>query len=549
MTSLVHGAVDQARIRTFLTDGYLTVQPSSLDDGFHRRMYDNAGRLHAEAAALAASETTGSSSTVHLDVLGDNLRARLPEIDRLLADPAVHDTLTALAGPDHVIHPHSYCHVSSERDQLFHQDGNLPWNERGHYRTHEPEWLLLFYYPQMVDSTNGPTEIVAGSQYWTVDHERPDGTWFPGDRIDRRVDDRVMSGDDLDERDRCQRLALDRGLGVANPDRRFLHVPAGTVVIAHYDIVHRGSRVAGNPEPRYMFKFYATRVNHPQPVAPVSATDGDPVVAANLAWLTGQTPNLTSNLTQDPNPTPMIGPAPNRGGSADAVLLVEGSEDERVGAAYRLGASAGAGDPDALAALVDGLWNGSEGVRRACGHGLRRSREAGLDDLVSALASERAPVRRTAAAALGTHWASARPDVVAALLGLLASDVDDLVRSNAAYTLGHLARHVDEPAVVDGLLRSLEPGVELDNAHGAGFSRSTVRQSAAYGLLQVLVNHRLDRDRMARVIDGPMVDDDRYVQGLVVEGLARAPRLEPDHRRAVIAHLAARRWSRSVALT
>lgn len=125
------------QLTTFLTDGWLEVRPESLTEADHRALYQAADRLHDLAEA-------SGSPTAHLEILGDNLRARLPLLDRLLTDPAVDGALTSLVGPDYLVHPHSYCHRSSGRDQLFHQDGNLPWNERGHVRSHRPDWLMIF---------------------------------------------------------------------------------------------------------------------------------------------------------------------------------------------------------------------------------------------------------------------------------------------------------------------------------------------------------------------------------------------------------------------
>lgn len=529
-TDVVASGPDRDQIVGFLTDGYLTVQPSSLSSDDHSFLYRRAEDLYHLGEVIEAGV---DDAATHLDVLGDNLRAAIPEIDRVLTDPAVSSTLLALLGPGYVIHPHSYCHRSGPNDQSFHQDGNLPWNERGHYRTHRPEWLLLFYYPQDVDETNGPTEVVAGSQYWTVDHELPDGGWHPGDRIDREVDAAVFSGLDLDARDRAQSQVLERGLGAPETDRRFLHVPAGTVVVAHYDLIHRGTRVAGHPDARYLFKFYAARVHDPAGWSSAghepAPTGLDPVVAANLGWLAQVEATSTADRPSD----------------ADVDALQLGWEGERVAAAYRLGRLAADGDERALAVLVDGLWSGAEGTRRASGHGLVQAGEAGVASLVEGLSADDPVVRRPSAAGLGTAWAGDHSETVTALTTALSSDPDALVRSNAAYALGHVGRRptVEVGAIVDVLLDRLAPGAEPDNAHGAGLSRSTVRQSAAYALLQLLANHVIDRERMAGVIAGPMLDPDRYVQGLVVEGLARTPHLDADHRLALVSHLAGRRWS------
>ncbi len=554
-------ALSDRQLDDFLIDGYLVVEPSTLGPADHEHLY-------GEAAGLYDLARTVRSPTNHLDILGDNLRARIPALDRLLADPAVDGALTTLLGPDHLVHPHSYCHCSSDRDQPFHQDGNLPWNERGHYRSHRPDWLMVFYYPQAVDLTNGPTEIAAGTQYWTVDHEQPDGGWHPGDRLDRSVDDATLADDDLAARDVALRRSLDHGLGVPGITGEFLTVPAGSVVVAHYDLVHRGSRTAGAPERRYLYKFYCARVRPPRaaavtrgrrqdisgarrPSTGTAVTDTTlctalaPIVAANRRWLTGGRDPVAE--ADDPGPD---GAATDADALADALArwrtdLGSDREHLRVAAAYELGRRAESGDADALSALADALRAPTEGVRRAAGHGLRQAGRAALPALLDAVHAPDATVRRPAIAALGSETATADPAAVDALVDRLATDPDDLARSNAAYSLGQLARRPDlDPApLVDALVHRLQPGVEPDNAFNAAFARSTIRQSAAFALVQALANHELDPDRIASILDLLPAEPDRYVQGLLVEGLTRTTLSTPALNRRLLSFLTARRWT------
>ena len=144
------------------------------------------------------------SKTAHLDILGDSLRGRIPSLDQLFEDPSVSGALESILGRDYAIHPHNFVHKSSQADQMFHQDGNLPWNERGHYRSHTPDWALLFYYPQEVTTDNGPTEVILGTQYWTNDFEKEDGTWHSFDPIDRTLSPKDVASDDLVSRDKSE---------------------------------------------------------------------------------------------------------------------------------------------------------------------------------------------------------------------------------------------------------------------------------------------------------------------------------------------------------
>ena len=161
-----HLLSDEA-FRSYLIDGYVVIDPVSLGDDFHDFLYQKAEGIY-ELVKNAKTKTP------HLDIIGDNLRAQIPLIDRLLEDPGVSGALTSILGKDYVLHPHNFVHRSGPADQGFHQDGNLPWNERGHYRSHHPDWAILFYYPQQVTLLNGPTEILKGSQYWTTHFEKKD---------------------------------------------------------------------------------------------------------------------------------------------------------------------------------------------------------------------------------------------------------------------------------------------------------------------------------------------------------------------------------------
>lgn len=519
------------QLDAFLTDGYLVLQPRDLGPVDHQYLYNRAAGLYQTAEATA-------NKSAHLDTLGDNLRAQIPSLDGVLADPVIDGALTTLLGTDYLLHPHSYCHRSSERDQQFHQDGNLPWNERGHYRSHRPDWAMLFYYPQSVDATNGPTEVVPGSQYWTVNHETPNGGWHPDDRIDRSIGDDL--GDDLDNRDALIRRSLSRGLGVPNLAGQFVHLPAGSVVLAHYDLIHRGSRTAGALDPRFMFKFYFARVRQPQPgqtpIEPVKTpTPGNiaPVVEANRRWLAGLQPEgipaarSTANLDR-----------------ANQALLSD-REDLRVAEAYALGRAAAGDDQRAIETLSAALHAADEATRRAASHGLRQAGESGVPVLLRGLDSSSVSVRRPAVAGLATAAAAASPEALSKLIHLVAADQDILVRSNAAYCLGQFARSpvVDGERIGAVLFERLGPGIEPDNAFCAGFARSTVRQSAAYGLSHVLVNHVLTDQLLQAIVAGLETETDRYVEGLLIEGLARTQGLPSDTGRRLLRYLSGRRWN------
>ena len=121
--------------------------------------------------------------------------------------------------------------------------------------------------------------------------------------------------------------------------------------------------------------------------------------------------------------------------------------------------------------------------------------------------------------ALGNAANGQHPEVIAGLLTALTEDEDDLVRSNAAYALGHVLRHsnVKVSPVVNILTDRLGAGVETNNTDTALFPRSTVRQSIAYSLLQAACNHDLSPSQIEKILTSALADEDRYVQGFAVE--------------------------------
>ena len=478
-------------LQQFLVDGFLEVTPSELNEADHDGLYQAAEDIYAEAAAT-------KSKTLHLDLLGDTaLRGRIPAIENILSDPKINETLETLLGADYFVHPHMFLHQASTGDQPFHQDGNLPWNERGHYRPHRCDWALMFYYPQAVTLENGPTEIVPGSQYWTKDIERADGTWHAGDSLDRSYrDDGVVDSPNLDYRDQRNSAALE-SLCVPNLERKFVTVPKGTAVICNYDIIHRGSRQTPEQPARYMYKFYFARTRSPETGKSVVCPENirselKPVVQHCLDWQRGQ-PTTAHESTFN---------------------LHSAREDERVAGAYELGAAG------AIDELTLGLTHDREAVRRASAYGLRAMGPEYSDVILNYLDSAHDSTRRFALFALGNAENATNSDVVSALIRAIQEEPDDLARSNAAYALGQISRGplADPDRVYQIVAERLLGDQEPDNTEVALLPRSTVRQSLAYTALQLATNHQLSE---LPGIDDLVADRDRYVRGFMQEVNAR----------------------------
>ena len=504
----------------FLHEGYVVVRPSSLDANFHQQMWDSANELYEQARKL-------ESPTAHLDLLGDNLRARIPALDRLLTAPEVVGAVTSILGENACLHPHHFVHQSMAQDQPFHQDGNLPWNERGHYRSHRPDWLIFFYYPQDVTLDNGPTEIIPGSQYWTTDIEKPDGGWRRGDPIDHTLDPKILTSSDLSARDDALAASVDK-LCIPDLERRFLEVPGGSVVIGNYDLIHRGTRTLPDQAPRYMFKFYYARTEEPtRPTWDARASLPDlaavrdvlrPVVTANWNWGAGRRDRQRLD---------------DRAVAHATDALFAGREHERVAAAYELGGDA---KQQSLDTLLAALHDEAESTRRAAAYGLRLRCDEAAAPLLQACKDDRPSVRRFACFALGAYWSPGAE----VLIDRIAEEPDDLARSNAAYALGQIARNPGANAtkILAALMQRLQPGVEPDNTDVAALSRSTVRQSLGYAVLQLACNHRVAPEDRRVLTDLVRDEKDRYVAGMLVEALAQG-----SEDAELITALAARRWS------
>ncbi|MFM7118990.1 MAG: phytanoyl-CoA dioxygenase family protein, partial [Gammaproteobacteria bacterium] len=246
----------ETALLSFLHDGYLVLQPPELDAAFHAEAFEAAAALYRTARS--------ERGPVHLTLLGDHLLAHVPSLYNMLNAPSVRAALTGILGPDYALHPHHFVHAAGAADQGFHQDGNLPWNTRGHFRSPRPVAAILFYYPQAVSDDMGPTEILPGTQYWRGAFESED-SWHADDALDRGFEAEVARHPDLAYRD----VRLDQSLAVLGRGavtRKRLSVPAGSVVILHYDLVHRGTRQGpGTPAARYMYKFSFLRTREPGP--------------------------------------------------------------------------------------------------------------------------------------------------------------------------------------------------------------------------------------------------------------------------------------------
>ena len=370
---------------------------------------------------------------------GNNLLPRIPELQLLYDDPVTRGALAGIMGDDYFLEPHRFVHYNQphSKGQTLHKDSFTR-------RRHHTRWLVTFYYPQDTPLEMGPTGVVPGTQYTNV---------IPEDSYDREIG---AAGD------------------------------AGRVVIANYDIVHRGMPNHTDRK-RYMVKFLFNRMG--EPTAPSwdnedaewGNTNGEYGGLLSHAWdwfradaNGGHSGNgasvddLISDLSGDSESAafdaaytlsamgePAVGPLIDtmRSGSADnwyndkdRLRRIPGQMEQSANASYALAAM---GSP-AVPALVDSMTTSEEWDKALAAETLGDiglgARDA-VQPLAAASRDSHPFARSQAVEALG-QVAQGTSEAVPALIDSL-SDEDETVRRNAALAIAKLGPMAEE--AVDAL--------------------------------------------------------------------------------------------------
>ncbi|MBP73337.1 MAG: hypothetical protein CMQ18_02015 [Gammaproteobacteria bacterium] len=427
------------QVQRFIADGFVIID-SMLAPDFHQRV--------AEEIAYALE--------YELPHPGDNIVPRVPALNQLCESAAVQGALTSLLGEGFVFLPHRFPHnsdplgfaaktdsqgkagaiqpapeadieTSSDRSDTsqvtafatqpkmargsisasaWHQDSHASC---GRTRWHKPRAANVFYFPHATSMAMGPTRFLAGSHLYATLH-------------DLRPEQAVMQ-----------------------------EIPAGSVVIAHFDLVHAGSP-NNSEQMRYMMKFVALRCENPtrptwHSVEPQWRTPKNLQTHHELpdawssiwCWLRGEAPDPTPN-------NPLL--------DTHMEALVAGmkssDQQQRLSSLYGL-VALGAVAVDTL--LADLLSRADQGRHDKSAYKLPADTQEGhlgrffLDGQFTPEDSA------IALSAIG------KP-AVAALLGLL-EHTDPWIRINAAYALGDagpvvVGEHVSQMA---RLLDDPEPSV------------------------------------------------------------------------------------------
>lgn len=256
-------ALPQEDLEHFLRRGYL-ILPSAGCSSVHEGIFSKAAEIVSRGPHAAA-------------MLGDNVLPAIPELHEVLESPSVQKALTAVLGKDYLLHGHRHLHLSTSREQQWHKDSYWGFRKLRHHR---PRWCMLLYYPQDTTIDMGPTHVLAGTQYWTVDTERrlraggEDILWASDGLIDMFVD-----GACGDERSVKLREAEQIFLGPEHghlAEDVALTVPAGSCVLMHYDLFHRAGFWVPGERQRFMFKFQFLRTKEPTPWEGTSASWAPP---------------------------------------------------------------------------------------------------------------------------------------------------------------------------------------------------------------------------------------------------------------------------------
>jgi hypothetical protein len=206
------------QVQDFLINGYIFLQPTSLNRNFHETIFTQ---------ALSIMQKEGNP--------GNNILPRLPVLQRLFDDPVIKGALESLLGSNYTMQPHRHPHLTSpgSTDQQWHKDSFFGY--RKPLRHHQLRYAMIMYYPQDTTIEMGPTGIKPGTQYDVMDPKIHQGN--------KTLENTNAKNDDIHD--------------------KYVVCSAGTVVLIHYDLVHRGTANTSNYSDRLMFKFQFNRLEEP----------------------------------------------------------------------------------------------------------------------------------------------------------------------------------------------------------------------------------------------------------------------------------------------
>ena len=280
--------LNDEEVQRFIVDGCMTVH-ADYPPSFHANIYDQIETVF---------EKEGNP--------GNNILPRIPQIGQVFEHPNVKGTLTSLLGPGYILNPHRHCHLNppGRNGQRWHKDCYVYDHNLRHPRFY---WLLAFYFPQDTTEDMGPSGVLPGMQiYKTISDVDPAQT---------KEKARAFCG------------------------------PAGTVALIHFDSWHRATENVSNKN-RYMLKFQFARTREPQKPTwdhqsrawSPGIEDRHPAISQDVwNWMCGNVKK--ERETPESNLKNLIR------------VLKNGSECDRLDAAYKLAEFGAKAVPELIAAM------------------------------------------------------------------------------------------------------------------------------------------------------------------------------------------------------
>lgn len=486
------------QIYEFLDLGYIKIQlqDAALGKDFAARMFN-----HAQKAYSRADQETHQGNRIAY--IADESVDSLPEVKQMHSSPEINGALASLLGHDFYRYRHSFIHRADKFDQSFHKDSPLPWGTKGGIRSHRLEWAMAFYYPQDTTIDLGPTEILPGTQYWNVDRLGT-GNTYGEDRLALDFDrEKVGSSPNLKLRDKhleTQRLSFDE---YTEPLK--LEVDANSLVLVHFDLFHRGTRMACDGE-RYMFKFWYTRTSEPEPAGERTYSSyqpkdsrRQPIVNEIGSWM-----NLPDCKSKS-----------RRGSDTSPVRLQDESEANRMCGAYL---KARRQDES----LIDEACSGIESTRRSAVYALAARPSLAKRAIPRLLNSDSFLDHQCAMFLIG-ECCDIEHSMVASAVDMTRNEEADVSRA-AIIALGKIKRRQQCPIsedshnqIVESLFEVLKDS-DKDGAH---------RQLAYLSLLSFAsdAQNTLELDQVANIEEAVNVETNKYAKSTGNELLARINRL------------------------
>ena len=140
----------------FIKNGFIFLPLDELSPDFHAQ---------AATQILGLWEKQGRNN----NFVGNNVYPAVPQLGAVLRTSAVRGAITSVLGADYVNHAHRALHISGNNDQGFHKDTPEGGGPVRHMR---PRWCMVMYYPAGSTLEMGPTAILPGGQYFSVDNDK-----------------------------------------------------------------------------------------------------------------------------------------------------------------------------------------------------------------------------------------------------------------------------------------------------------------------------------------------------------------------------------------